>query len=82
MSHAPRRNLTIKLVRITLLVGLGLGILLGGWQIVFDLIKEQKQTTATVSQIVGMVREQAALAGYTLDRTLAARVVNGLLEYT
>ena len=76
-----RKSLALQQAKHTVVVGLLLGLLLSTAQISFDFIKERGRINSTVSEVVGMVREQAAQAAYNMNKSLGLTVVNGLFEY-
>jgi len=76
-----RRSLSLRLARNTAVVGVLLGLLLSSGEVSFDFIKERERINSTVSEIVGMLREQAAQAAYNVNRSVALTVINGLFEY-
>ena len=65
----------------TVLVAFLLGVVLSGLQIAYDLVKEREQVDATVSQVLGMLRESAAQAVYNVDKSMTQTVANGLFAY-
>lgn len=65
----------------TALVALLLVLTLSAFEIFIDLRKEKDFIDTTVSQVLATVKESAAQATYTLNDTLAAKVVEGLFKY-
>lgn len=76
-----RNRLSINQAKQTVLIAFALGLVLSFFQIFFDLIKERKQVDATVSQVVGMLQNPAAMSAYYLDKSQAKSLTTALLEY-
>jgi len=76
-----RNRLSINQAKQTVLIAFALGLILSFFQIFFDLIKERKQVDATVSQVVGMLQNPAAMSAYYLDKSQAKTLTTALLEY-
>ena len=81
MKLEHRHSLSIKLLRLVLLWAVLVGIVLSCGQILYDLRKERQMIDATAAQVLAMARDPATQAVYSLDREMAAQVVEGLFEY-
>lgn len=82
MGTIPRtQRLSYRQARNAVMAGLLLGLFLSGAQIAHDLLQEQKRIASTVHQVMDIVKNSAGQAAYSLDRPLAGRVIDGLLEY-
>jgi PAS domain S-box-containing protein len=76
-----RDRLSFRQAKQTVYIAFALGLVLSFFQILFDLIKEERQIDSTVNQIVGMLREPAGMSVYYLDKSQAQSVTRALLEY-
>ena len=81
MKLEHRHSLSIKLLRLVLMWAVLVGIVLSCGQILYDLRQERKLIDATATQILAMARDPATQAVYSLDREMAAQVIEGLFEY-
>lgn len=81
MKLEHRHSLSIKLLRLVLMWAVLVGLVLSCGQILYDLRQERKLIDATANQILAMARDPATQAVYSLDREMAAQVVEGLFEY-
>lgn len=64
-----------------MLVGVLLGLLFSGLQIVWDLVNERRAIMSNVEQVTNVVRRSAEQAAYEFSVTQADRVASGLFEY-
>ncbi len=74
-------GISFRLAKIGVLIALGVGCLMGAVQLYLDFQAHVTNTHALISRITAVSTPPAARAVHTLDNTLAAEVVNGLLKY-
>ena len=74
-------GISFRLAKIGVLVALGVGFVMGIAQLYLDLQAHKGNTHELISRITEVSTPPAARAVHTLDNTLAAEVVNGLLKY-
>jgi hypothetical protein len=75
------QRISYQQARNTVLVTFLLGIVLSVTQIGYDLFRERQQVDATVTAMIGMLKDSAVQAVYEIHKPLAERVVDGLFEY-
>jgi len=76
-----RSRFSLRQARSIVLVGLGLGLVLSCLQIGLDLAKEKRQIEQAVKHSIETVKGQAVQAAFSIDRALAAKVLDGLFQY-
>lgn len=81
MKLANNHRLSIRLLKWVLCTALALGIIVSVTQIISDAYRTREAIQAQGEQILAIVRDPARQAAYSLDREMAAQVVEGLFEY-
>ena len=80
-TNTPRRNLSFRQARNSVLVAFLVGIVLSGFQIVFDYNREHEALKQFVEEILSASKFAAADAAFHLDAQAAQQVAKGLMEY-
>lgn len=75
-----RNQLSYRLTKITIIIALTLGILLSIIQIFKDFSQERVNVENRVNQMLNMIKYSASQAAYSLDNTLAIKIIDGLFE--
>ena len=81
MSSQPRKHLSHRLLALTLLAALLLGLLASLLQITIDAGKVRQGIRSDGDQVLAMFREPSLQAAATRDRLMAVQVVEGLLRH-
>lgn len=81
MKLTNKHRLSIRLLKWVLTTALILGIGVSVTQIISDAYRTRDSINAQGHQILSIVRDPAKQAAYSLDREMAAQVVEGLFEY-
>ena len=74
-------GISFRLAKIGVLIALGVGTVMSIFQLYLDFQAHVNNTHELISRITEVSTPPAARAVHTLDNTLAAEVVNGLLKY-
>ncbi|MBF0397102.1 MAG: diguanylate cyclase [Desulfobacterales bacterium] len=75
------KRISVQQAKNTVIVALLIGITMSIFQISNDLIKEREQINSTISQVISMFNDQAALAAYSISESMASEIINGLFKY-
>lgn len=81
MSSQPRKHLSHRLLALTLLAALLLGLLSSLVQIAFDAQKIRQSIRGDGEQVLAMFREPSLQAAASQDALMAGQVVEGLLRH-
>jgi len=75
-----KHSLSLKLLRVVLLVALVVGLVLGCWQILFNVFSVKSNINNEGQRIIDMFLASSTQAAYDLDKKSAMRAVEGLLK--
>ncbi|MGN7610709.1 ATP-binding protein [Magnetococcales bacterium HHB-1] len=76
-----RQRLSFRQAKISIFIGIILGLLLSAVQIFADLRRVKEHIDPDTLQVISIVQQLASRAAYDLDKSLAQTVVAGLFKY-
>lgn len=79
-SVQPQRKMTSAMLKLTVVVTVGLSIIAGAIQLVFDLVQEMDQVETAATKFIESVAPVAEKAVWNFDRDGAIQVANGLFS--
>ncbi len=75
------QGIAYRLAKIGVILGVLLGLIMGSVQLYVDYLENERQLNALINRVVEAASPPATRSVHTLDRDLAAEVVNGMLAY-
>lgn len=81
-KSALHKRLSYRQAKLTVIVALLLGLIFSGIQIAIDVLHSRESMQDKLGQVIHLIEESAVQAAYNIDKELASRVVNGLINHS